>query len=182
MDIQINEDNKFPVGTDRFWDGMSRKRSTGYAVVSIAGSRAIALSSLQSTLRNFLAHHLFFAYPQTRLNAIEEIRERALVLRCPRAHARPQVNRPPRRARLIVDSKVLLQAVAHHRRARRNSIHAENCKLRLSQPPDHITSPATSLQQRSDVVQRAIRCSRPKRIAQRLQILKKHADQYHRAS
>jgi len=42
MDIQINEDNKFPVTTDRFWDGMSRKRSTGYAVVSIVGFLAIA--------------------------------------------------------------------------------------------------------------------------------------------
>src|SRR5882757_9529078 len=27
MHIQINEDNKFPIGTDRFWDGMSRNRS-----------------------------------------------------------------------------------------------------------------------------------------------------------
>jgi len=42
MDIQINEDNKFPVTTDRFWDGMSRKRSTGYAVVSIVSFLAIA--------------------------------------------------------------------------------------------------------------------------------------------
>jgi hypothetical protein len=42
MDIQINEDNKFPFATDRFWDGMSRNRSTGHAAVSIAGSLAIA--------------------------------------------------------------------------------------------------------------------------------------------
>src|SRR6266404_7776005 len=27
MDIQVNEENKFPVTTDRFWDGMSRNRS-----------------------------------------------------------------------------------------------------------------------------------------------------------
>jgi hypothetical protein len=42
MDIQINEDNKFPVTTDRFWDGMSRNRSTGSAVASIAGFLVIA--------------------------------------------------------------------------------------------------------------------------------------------
>src|SRR6266478_10208811 len=109
------------------------------AVAARTGSRR---RNLQSDLRNFLADQLCFPYTQTRFDAIEEVRERALVLWVPGANTGPQINGPPRRARLVVYRKVLFQAVAHHRRARRNGVHTENCKLRLSQPPHHIAPPA----------------------------------------
>jgi len=94
--------------------------------------RTVAADAISIRFAKLSRDHLCFPYTQTRFDAIEEVRERALVLWVPGATLDRKSMGPTASVSGCVSQGAVPGGCASPP-ARRNSVHAENRKLRLSQ-------------------------------------------------